>query len=185
MKQNIMWLALTLLFAIGVTLSMTAGPYRPVATLETTEPATAVEKTQPIATANVTPALPEVPVAPLDDVPPRPTVGSQALARWIVDPGASPATRAAETTVPLPPAPATTTTVAGQPWQDSKAGIKPLEGGDARPTKQPKGSNAELPGKRLKGTAHARACGSASSRFADLLQRLKLAPRCTTRGSAA
>ena len=88
MKQNIMWLALTLLFAIGVTLSMTAGPYRPVATVETTEPATAVEKTQPIVTANVTPALPEVPVAPLDDVPPRPTIGSQALARWIVEPGA-------------------------------------------------------------------------------------------------
>ncbi len=182
MKQNIMWLALTLLFAIGVTLSMTAGPYRPVAA--TTEPATTAEKTQPIVTANVTPALPEVPVAPLDDVPPRPTIGSQSLARWIVEPGASPATRTTETTVPLPPAPATTTTVAGQPWQDTKAGIKPLEG-DARPTKQPKGSSAEPPGKRLKGTANARACGSPPGRFAELMQRLKLAPRCTTRRSAA
>jgi hypothetical protein len=184
MKQNIMWLALTLLFAIGVTLSMTAGPYRPVATVETIGPATTVKKPQPIVTANVTPALPEVPVAPLDDVPPRPTIGSQALARWIVEPGASPATRATETTVPSPPAPATTTTVAGQPWQDSKAGIKPLEG-DTRPTKQPKGSSAELPSKRSKGTANARACGSAPGRFADLMQRLKLAPRCTTRRSAA
>jgi hypothetical protein len=182
MKQNIVWLALTLLFAIGVTLSMTSGPYQPVAT--TTEPATTVEKTQPIVTANVPSALPEVPVAPLDDVPPRPTIGSQALARWIVEPGASPATRAAETTVPLPPAPATTTTVAGQPWQDSKAGIKPLEG-DARPANQPKGGSAELPGKHLKRTANARACGSASGRFADLMQRLKLAPRCTARRSAA
>ncbi|MBX9650828.1 MAG: hypothetical protein K2X57_27645 [Xanthobacteraceae bacterium] len=182
MKQNIMLLAMTLLFAIGVTLSMTAEPSRPMPT--TTEPATAVEKTQPIVTASVTPALPEVPVAMLDDVPPRPTIGSQALARWIVEPGASPATRATETTVPLPPAPATTTTAAGQPWQDSKAGIKPLEG-DARPSKQPKGSSAELPGKRLKATANARACGSAPRRFADLLQRLKLAPRCAARRSAA
>lgn len=180
MKQNIMWLALTLLFGLGVTLSMTAGPYRPVATVETTDPAPTVEKTQPIVTA----ALPEVPVAPLDDVTPRPTIGSQALARWIVEPGASPATRATEMTVPLPPAPATITTVAGQPWQNSKAGIKPLEG-DVRPTKQPKGSHAELPGKRSKRTANARACGSAPGRFAELMQRLKLAPRCTTRRSAA
>lgn len=182
MKQNILWLALTLLFAIGVTLSMTAGPSRPVAT--TTESATTAEKTQPIVTANVTPALLEVPVAPLDDVPPRPTIGSQALARWIVEPGASPATRTTETTPPLPPAPATTTTVAGQPWQDSKAGIKPPDG-DARPTKQPNGGSAELPGKRLKRTANARACGSAPGRFAELMQRLKLAPRCTTKRSAA
>jgi len=184
MKQNIMWLALTLLFAIGVTLSMTAGPTRPVATTETTELTPTVEKTQPIVAANVTPALLEVPVAPLDDVPPRPTIGSQALARWIVEPGPSPATRAAETTVPLPPAPAATTTVAGQPWQDSKAGIKPSDG-DARPTKQPKASGAELPGKHLKRTANARACGSAPGRFAELMQRLKLAPRCTPRRSAA
>ena len=184
MKQNIMWLCLTLLFGIGVTLSMTAGPYRPVATVETTEPATAVEKPQPIVAANVTPALAEVPVAPLDDVPPRPTTGSQALARWVVDPSASPAKRTAETTVPSPPAPATSTTSAGQPWQDSKAGIKPLEG-DARPTGKPKDSKAELPGKRLKGTANARSCGSAPGRFADLMQRLHLAPRCTGKRSAA
>ncbi len=183
MKQNIMWLALTLLFGIGVTLSMTAGAFRPAATVETTESATAVEETQPIVTANATPAQPEVPVALLDDVPPRPTIGSEALARWIVDPGASPATRAAETTVPLPPAQAMTTTVAGQPWQDSKAGIKPLEG-DARPTRKPKDSKAELPGKHLKGTANARACGSESGRFADLLRRLNLGPRCMTRRSA-
>ena len=184
MKQTIMWLALTLLFAISVTLSITAGAFRPAATAETTEPATAVEETQPIVTANATPAQPEVPVAPLDDVPPRPTIGSEALTRWIAEPSASPATRAAETTVPWPPAPATTATIAGQPWQDSKAGIKPLEG-DARPTRKPKDSRAELPGKRLKGTANARACGLAPGRFADLLQRLNLAPRCTTRRSAA
>jgi hypothetical protein len=183
MKQNIMWLALTLLFGIGVTLSMTAGAYRPVATAETTEPATAVEQAQPIVTANETPAQPEVPVALLDDVPLRPAIGSEALARWIVEPSASPTTRAAETTVPSPPAPATTATVAGQPWQDSKAGIKPLEGA-APPTKQPNDTKAQVPGKRSKGMANARACGSESGRFADLLRRLNIGPRCMTRRSA-
>jgi hypothetical protein len=81
----------------------------------------------------------------------------------------------------LPLAPATTTTFAGQPGQDSKAGIKPLEG-NARPTRKPKDSNARLPGKKR--TANARACGS-QNRFSDLLRRLNLASRCPTRRSAA
>jgi hypothetical protein len=184
MKQTIMWLALALLFAIGVTLSITADSYGPSATAGTTGPATLVEAPQPVVAANAKPAEPEVPVAMLDDVPPKPTIGSEVLARWIVEPGASPATRAAEATVARSPlAPATTTTIAGHPGQDSKAGIKPLER-DARPTRKPKDSNAELPGKRLKRTANARACGS-PSRFTDLLRRLNLASRCSTRRSAA
>ena len=182
MKQTIMWLALALLFAIGVTLSITADSFGPTATGETTPPATLVEVPQPVVAASTKPAEPEVPVAMLDDVPPRPTIGSEALARWFVEPGASPATRAAEAPVaPLPLAPATTATIAGQHGQVSKAGIKPLEG-DARPTRKPKDSNAQLPGKRR--TANARACGS-PGRFSDLLRRLNLASRCSTRRSAA
>ena len=179
MKQTVMWLALALLFAIGATLSVIADSFGPAATAETTGPATLVEAPQPVVAASAKPAEPEVPVAMLDDVPPRPTIGSEALARWYVEPGASPATRAAEAPVaPLPPAPATTATIAGQ---DSKAGIKPLEG-DVRPTRRPKDSNAQLPGKRR--TANARACGS-QGRFSDLLRKLNLASRCSTKRSAA
>lgn len=182
MKQTIMWLALALLFAIGATLSVIADSFGPTATAETTGPAPLVEAPQPVAAANVKPAEPEVPVAMLDDVQPRSAIGSEALARWFVAPGAPPAPRAAEALLtPSPLAPATT--IAGQPGQDSKAGIKPLEG-DARPTSKPKDSNAQLPGKRLKRTANARACGS-PSRFSDLLRRLNLASRCPTRRSAA
>ena len=182
MKQTIMWLALALLFAIGITLSITADSFGPSATAKTTGPATLVETPQPVVAASAKPAEPEVPVVMLDDVPPRPAIGSEALARWFVEPGASPATRAAEAPVaPLPLAPATTATIAGQPGQDSKAGIKPLEG-DARPTRKPKDSNAQLPGKRR--TANARACGS-QSRFSDLLRRLNIGSRCPTRRSAA
>jgi hypothetical protein len=178
MKQTVMWLALALLFAIGATLSITADSFGPAATAGTTGPATLVEAPQPVVAASAKPAEPEVPVAMLDDVPPKPTIGSEALARWFVAPGAPPPTRAAEALLaPLPLAPATT----GQPGQGSKAGIKPLEG-DARPTRKPKGSNAQLPGKRR--TANARACGS-PSRFSDLLRRLNLASRCSTRRSAA
>jgi hypothetical protein len=180
MKQTVMWLALALLFAIGAILSVTADSFWPAATAETTGPATLVEAPQPVVAARAKPAEPEVPVAMLDDVPPRPAIGSEALARWFVAPGAPPAPRAAEALLtPLPLAPATT--IAGQPGQDSKAGIRPLEG-DARPTRKPKDSNAQLPGKRR--TANARACGS-SSRFSDLLRRLNLASRCSTRRSAA
>ena len=189
MKQTVMWLALALLFAIGATLSITADSFGPTATAETTEPtataettapATFVEAPQPVVAASAKPAAPEVPVVILDDVPPKSAVSPEALARWFVAPGTPPAAEALLTPSPLAPA----TTIAGRPGQDPKAGIKPLEG-DARPTKQPKGSSAELPGKHLKRTANARGCGSAPSRFADLLQRLKLAPRCTTRRSAA
>ena len=180
MKQTIMWLALALLFAIGAILSVTADTFWPAATAETTAPATVVEAPQPVVAARAKPAEPEVPVAMLDDVPPRPAVGNEALARWFVAPGAPPPTRVAEGLLaPSPLAPATT--LASQPGQDSKAGIKPLEG-DARPTRTPKDSNAELPGKRR--TANARACGS-PSRFTDLLRRFNLASRCSTRRSAA
>ena len=181
MKQTVMWLALAVLFAIGITLSITADSFGPTATAETTPPATLAEAPQPVVAASAKPAEPEVPVAMLDDVPPRPTIGSEALARWYVEPGASPATRAEAPLAPLPPAPATTATIAGQPGQDSKAGIKPLEG-DARPTRKPKDSNAQLPGKRR--TANARACGS-PGRFSDLLRRLNIASRCPTKRSAA
>src|SRR6476661_10737877 len=156
MKQSVMWLALALLFAIGAILSVTADTFWPAATAETTTaPATVVEAPQPVVVASAKPAEPEVPVAMLDDVLPRSAVSSEALARWFVAPGAPPAPRAAEALLaPSPLAPATTATLAGQPGQDSKAGIKPLEG-DARPTRKPKDSNAELPGKRR--TANARA----------------------------
>lgn len=182
MKQTVIWLALALLFAIGATLSVIADSFGPAATSETTGPATLVEAPQPIIAASAKPAEPAVPVAMLDDVPTKPTIGSEVLARWIVEPGASPATRAAEAPVaPLPLAPAMAATIAGQPGQDSKAGTKPLEG-SARPTRKPKDSNAQLPGKRR--TANARACGS-PSRFSDLLRRLNLVSRCPTRRSAA
>ena len=198
MKQSIMWLALALLFALGVTLSVTADSYGPSATAQTTGSATLVQPPQPVlaatarpvvidtprpvVTAAAKPAEPEVPVAMLDDAPPRSSIRSDALARWYVEPGASPATRATETPVaPLPLAPATTAAIAGQPGRDSKAGIKPPEG-DARPIRKPKDSNAQLPGKRR--TANARTCGS-QSRFSDLLRRLNLGSRCPTKRSAA
>ena len=71
MKQTIMWLALALLFAIGATLSITANSFGPAATAETTGPATLVEAPQPVVAASAKPAEPEVPVAMLDDVPPK------------------------------------------------------------------------------------------------------------------
>jgi hypothetical protein len=183
MKQTVMWLVFTLLFAV-IILSITVYSFGPAATAETTGPATLVEAPQPVVAANAKPVQPEVPVAMLDDVPLKPTIGSDAFARWIVEPSASPAARVAEAPLaPLPLAPAMTTIVAGQPGQDSKARIKPLEG-DARPTRKPKGSKAELAGKRLKRTANARACGSPNI-FTDLFRRLNLAPRCSTRRSAA
>jgi hypothetical protein len=183
MKQTVMWLAFTLLFAV-IILSITAYSFGPAATAETTGPATSVEAPQPVVAANAKPVQPEVPVAMLDDAPLKPSIGSEAFARWIVEPSASAATRAAEAPLaPLPLAPAMTTIIAGLPGQDSKAGIKPPEGG-ARPTRKPKGSKAELAGKRLKRTANARACGSPNI-FTDLFRRLNLAPRCSTRRSAA
>lgn len=183
MKQTVVWLAFTLLFAV-IILSITAYSFGPAATAVTTGPATLVEAPQPVAAANAKPAQPEVPVAILEDVPLRPSIGSEAFARWVVEPDASAVTRVAEAPVaPLPLAPATTTIIAGQPGQDSKAGIKPLEG-NARPARKPKDSKAALPGKRSKRTANARACGSPSL-FTDLLRRLKLASRCSTKRSAA
>ena len=115
MKQTVIWLALALLFAIGAILSVTADTFWPAATAETTAPAILVEAPQPVVAASAKPAEPEVPVAMLDDVPPRPStprpaVGNEALARWFVVPGTPPATRAAEALLtPLPLAPATTT----------------------------------------------------------------------------
>jgi len=180
MKQSVMWLALALLFAIGAILSVTADTFWPAATAETTAPVTVVEAPQPVVAARAKLAEPEVPVVLLDDVPSKSAASPEALARWFVAPGAPPPTRVAEGLLaPSPLAPAKT--LAGQPGQDSKADIKPLEG-DARPTRKPKDSNAQLPGKRR--TANARACGS-PSRFSDLLRRLNLASRCSTRRSAA
>jgi hypothetical protein len=185
MKQTVMWLALASLFAIGATLSVVADSFGPATTAETTGPATVVEAPQPVVVASAKPAEPEVPVAMLDDVPPRsatprPAIGPEALARWFVAPGAPPAPRAAEALLaPMPLAPATT--IAGQPGQASEASSKPLET-DARPTRKPRDSNAQLPAKRR--TANARACGS-PSRFTDLLRRLNLASRCSSRRSAA
>ena len=179
MKQTVMWLALAWLFAIGATLSITADSFGPAATAETTAPVTlaAAAAPQPVVAASAKPAAPEVPVVILDDVPPKSAVSPEALARWFVAPGTPPAAEALLTPLPLAPA----TTIAGRPGQDSKAGIKPLEG-DARPARKPRDSNAEMPGKRR--TANARACGS-QSRFSDLLRRLNLASRCPTRRSAA
>ena len=185
MKQTVVWLALASLFATGAILSITADAFWPAATAETTGPATLVEAPQPVVAASVKPAEPEVPVAMLDDVPPRPAtpkpaISPEALARWFVAPGAPPAPRAAEALLtPLPLAPAATIT--RQPEKDSNAGIKPLEA-DARPARKPKDSNAQMPVKRR--TANAKACGS-PSRFTDLLRRLNLASRCPTRRSAA
>jgi len=188
MKQTIMWLALALLFAVGASLAVTADSFGPTVTAETTAPApatlpaTLVEPQQPVAAASAKPAEPEVPVAMLDDVPPRPTIRAEELARWQVVPAASPPPRAAEAPVaPSPPAPATTATFAGQPAHGARAAIRPLEG-DGRPTKRPRDSNAQVPGKRR--TANGRACGS-SSRFSDLLRQLKLTSRCPTRRSPA
>jgi len=179
MKQTVMWLALASLFATGAILSITADAFWPAATAETTAPAPAVEPPQLVIVASAKPAEPEVPVAMLDDVPPRSAISPEALARWFVAPGAPPEPRAAEALLtPLPLAPATT--IAARPGQDAQARIKPLEA-DARPTRKPKDSNAQMPVKRR--TANARACGS-QSRWTDLLRRLNLASRCPTRRSA-
>ena len=183
MKQTIMWLALALLFAIGAILSVTADTFWPAATAETTGPATVVEAPQPAVAARAKPAEPEVPVAMLDDVPPRPAVGNEALARWFVAPGAPPAAETLLTPLPLAPAKA----IAGPPGQDSRVEIKPAEikpsEADSRPAKKPRDSHAQMPGKRR--AAHARACGGSSSRWTDLLRSLNLATRCPTRRSAA
>ena len=198
MKQTIMWLALALLFATGVTLSITADSYGPSAAAGTTGSATLVQPPQPVLTetprpavietprpvvaADAKPAEPEVPVAMLDDAPPRSSIRSDALARWYVESSASPATReAGPPAAPLLLATATTSTIAAQPRQDSKANSK-LRGADARPTRKPRDSHAQLPGKRK--TANARSCGS-QGRFSDLLRRLNIGSRCPTKRSAA
>lgn len=195
-----MWLALALLFATSVTLLITADSFGPAATAGTTGPATlvlppqsvvpqtprpvVVEAPRPVVAAAAKPAEPEVPVAMLDDAPPRSSIRSDALARWYVEPSVSPPPRTAEApAAPSPLAPVTIAAIAGQTGQDPKAGVKPPEG-DARPTRKPKDAKAELPGKRLKRTANARTCGS-QGRFSDLLRRLKIGSRCTTKRSAA
>src|SRR4051794_9814240 len=92
MKQTVIWLALALLFAVGVTLSFTADSYGPTATTEATapapQPAPQMEAPQPVVAASVEPAEPGGPVAMLDDVPPGATAGSDAAARGFVAPGA-------------------------------------------------------------------------------------------------
>jgi len=182
MKQTAIWLTLALLFAIGVTLSFTADSFGPTATAETTSPVTLVEPPPPVVAASEKPAEPEVPVAMLDDVPPRRTIGPEELARWQVVPAASPAPPATEApAAPAPLAPATTATIAGQPARAAKAAVRPPEG-DGRPTRRPRDSNAQMPGNRR--TANARACGS-SGRFSDLLRQLRITSRCPTRRSPA
>jgi hypothetical protein len=182
MKQTVIWLALALVFAIGATLSVIADSFGPTATAETAAPATLVEAPQPVVAASAKPAEPLVPVVLLDDVPPKSAASPEALARWFVAPGAPPAAETLLTPLPLAPA----RTIAGPPGQDSRTEIKPAEikplEADARPTRKPQNSNAQMPAKRR--TANARACGS-SSRWTDLLRRLNLASRCPTRRSAA
>ena len=193
MKQTVIWLALALLFALGVTLSFTADSFGPTATAETTasSPATQVEAPQAVFAAIVKPAEPDVPVAMLDDVPPRPAATPAAKpvaeaetpARWFVEAGTSPSPRTANALIaPYPFAPTTTVAVAAKPAPETRAEAKPPEAADARPTKRPQNSNAQMPARRR--TANARACGS-SSRWTDLLRRLNLAQRCPARRSAA
>ena len=182
MKQSVMWLALALLFAIGAILSVTADTFWPAATAETTAPATVVEAPQPVVAARAKPAEPEVPVAMLDDVPPRPAVGNEALARWFVAPGAPPPTRVAEALLaPLPLAPATTT-----PCRAARTRLQSghQAAGRRRPANQKAQRQQRATARQARRTANARACGS-PSRFSDLLRRLNLASRCSTRRSAA
>ena len=183
MRQTVIWLALALLFAIGVTLSFTADSFGPTATAETTATAPQVEAPRPVVVASAAMATPEVPVAMLDDVPQKSAVSPEALARWFVAPGAPPAAETLLTPLPLAPA----KPIAGPPGQDSRVEIKPAEikpsEADPRPAKKPRDSHAQMPGKRR--AAHARACGGSSSRWTDLLRSLNLATRCPTRRSAA
>lgn len=191
MKQTVVVLALALLFALGVTLSFTADSFGPSATAETTAPAPQIEAPQPVFAASVKPAEPDVPVAMLDDVPPRPTAtpaanpagGTDTPSRWFVEAGTSPSPRTAHTLIaPYPFAPAKTVGVAGKPAPETRAAeASPPETADVRPAKRPQNSNAQMPAKRR--TANARACGS-SSRWTDLLRRLNLQSRCATRRSA-
>lgn len=188
MKQTVVWLALALFFAIGVTLSFTADSFGPAATAETTAPPPAVqmEAPQPVFAASVKPAEPDVPVAMLDDVPPRPAAGpavrAEAPTRWFVEAGTSPSPRTANALItPFLFAPATAVAIANKPAQEIKAEAKPPEAA-VLPARKPQNSNAQMPAKRR--TANARACGS-SSRWTDLLRRLNLAQRCPTRRSPA
>jgi hypothetical protein len=192
MKQTVIWLALALLFAIGVTLSFTADSFGPSATAETTAtaPAVQMDAPQPIFAASVKPAEPDVPVAMLDDVPPRPAatpaakpvVSAETPARWFVETGTSPSPRTANALIaPYPFAPATTVAVASKPAPETRAEAKSPEAAEIRPTKRPQNSNAQMPARRR--AANARACGS-SSRWTDLLRRLNLASRCPARRSA-
>jgi hypothetical protein len=203
MKQTVVVVGLALLFALGVTLSFTADSYGPAATAETTAPAppTQVEAPQPVFAAIVKPAEPDVPVAMLDDVPPRtagspaatpaekPVAGAETPARWFVEAGTSPSPRTANALIaPYPFAPTTTVAVASRPAQDIKQDVKaetkteakPPEVPDARPARKPQNSHAQRPVRRR--AANARSCGS-SSRWTDLLRQLNLAQRC--RRSAA
>jgi hypothetical protein len=193
MKQTVVVLALALLFALGVTLSFTADSFGPGATAETTAPVPAAPMAAqpPVFAAVVKPAEPDVPVAMLDDVPPRPAAtpaerpvaNTETPARWFVESGTSPSPRTANALIaPYPFAPATTVAVAGKSAPEVKAQTSPPDVADARPARKPQNSNAQLPARRR--TANARACGS-SSRWTDLLRRLNLQSRCATRRSAA
>lgn len=177
MKQTVIWLALALLFALGVTLSFTADSLGPQATAATTGAASPAEPPKPLAAISPKPTEP-VPVAMLDDVPLRPTITPESLARWFVEPGASLPPRTAEALVaPAPIAPATTQAFAG-PIRQVSATSTSLPESDARPVRKPKASSAQPPAKRR--TANAKTCGS-QGRFVDLLRKLKLAPGCSTK----
>jgi hypothetical protein len=102
MKQTVMWLAFTLLFAI-ITLSITAYSFGPAATAETAGPATLVEAPQPVVAATAKPAQPEAPVALLEDVPLKPTIGYEAFARWVAEPDPSAATPSCHSLRQRPP----------------------------------------------------------------------------------
>ena len=134
MRQTVIWLALALLFAIGVTLSFTADSFGPTATAETTATAPQVEAPQPVVVASAAMATPEVPVAMLDDVPQKSAVSPEALARWFVAPGAPPAAETLLTPLPLAPAKA----IAGPPGQRLQSGDQ--AGGDQTVGSRPSAS---------------------------------------------
>jgi len=176
-KPTPAWLALATLAIVSTIFSMTAGLLRPTSTAGALQPAAIVE---------ATPVQRDVAAEFVDDFNLKPTIGLEALARENIDPNTSTASRAADPApAQPPPAPAMVATVPVQPWQDSKAGMKPAEA-NAHPAGKPKDVRAELPGKHAKNVANAKGCAPASSNgIANWWRKLNPSTRCQAKRTAA
>jgi hypothetical protein len=179
-KTKTAWLALSLLACVSVVAAMTAGvSHAPVTTDTTTEQTAAV--VQPASEAPLKPADDPEPkvVTELDEASARPADAVDTAARDVVDPDPAPVLRGAELPTETPPsAPAPIVNVTSRQRREAATAAKTAAPA-VQSAKAPKDSKAEMRAKRSKTAANPKTCASANG-FTGLLQKLNLAPRCTT-----